>query len=84
MIKHSELRSTCFGSVTEVPDVRDFWEPPETCDHAVFFIAENPGDGGRSPELLRWWAALPVTRNNCYTVRRTGDCLFAYTLRNCL
>lgn len=44
-MKYSELRRTCCGSVTEVPDVRNFWDAPEACDHAVFFIAENPGGG---------------------------------------
>lgn len=45
MMKHSELRSTCNRSVTEVPDVRNFWDDPEACDHAVFFIAVKPSFG---------------------------------------
>jgi hypothetical protein len=40
-MKHSELRSTCCGSVTEVPDVRNFWETLKLVTMRYFFIAEN-------------------------------------------
>lgn len=41
MMKHSELRSTCSRSVTEVPDVRNFWETLKLVTMRYFFIAEK-------------------------------------------
>ncbi|HEY5537894.1 MAG TPA: hypothetical protein VIK23_04475 [Acetobacterium sp.] len=41
MMKHTELRCACESSVTKIPDVHNFWDGPDVCAHAVFYLTKN-------------------------------------------
>ena len=41
MIQHTELKWACDSSVTKIPDVNNFWDGPDVCAHAVFYLPKN-------------------------------------------
>lgn len=41
MMQHTELRCACESRVTKIPDVHNFWDGPDVCAHAVFYLPKN-------------------------------------------